>query len=230
VPDGQIVAMGGWDPAQDGALTDYVLGLVRRERPKICFIPTASAEDDWQIARFYEDFTPRGEPSVLRLFGVPRAGIRDFLLGQDVIWVSGGNTANMVAIWRVHGVDSALREAWESGAVLAGWSAGAVCWFEGGVTDSFGPALEPLDGCLGFLAGSFCPHYDSEPGRRPTYETLIGAGAVPDGYAADDGVGLHFAGTKLAVIVSARPGARAFRVRRSGDGVTETPLTARHAG
>jgi peptidase E len=231
VTERHIVAMGGWNAEADDPLTTYVLGLARRERrPRVCYLPTATADDDWGIARFYEEFAPRAEPSVLRLFGVPRAGIRDFVLEQDVIWVSGGNTANMLAIWRVHGVDSAVREAWEGGTVLAGWSAGAICWFEGGVTDSFGPELEPLDGCLGFLTGSFCPHYDGEAERRPTYQRLVGAGAVREGYAADDGVGLHFAGTDLAGIVSARPGARAFRVQRSGDGITETPLTARHAG
>jgi dipeptidase E len=226
---GHIVAMGGWD-AKDEALTGFVLGLARRERPRICLIPTAGGEDDWQIASFFEEFAPRGEPSVLRLFGVPRAGIREFLLAQDVIWVGGGNTANMLAIWRVHGVDSVIRQAWAAGAVLAGWSAGAICWFEGGVTDSFGPELAALNGCLGFLAGSFCPHYDGEVERRPTYQRLVAQGAIPGGYAADCGVGVHFAGTEPAGVVVARPEGRAFRVERSGDGVTETPLTARHMG
>ena len=108
----------------------------------------------------------------LRVFGVPGAGIRERLLAQDAIYVSGGNTANMLAVWRVHGVDAALREAWERGIVLSGPSAGGLCWFEGGVTDSFGPELARLDDGLGFLPGSFCPHYDTEPERRPTYERL----------------------------------------------------------
>jgi dipeptidase E len=225
--DGHVVAMGGWDASQDGALGGYVLGLARRERPRICYLPTAGAENDRQIASFFEEFAPRADPSVLRLFGVPRAGIRDFLLDQDVIWVSGGNTANMLAIWRVHGVEPAVREAWEAGAVLAGWSAGAICWFEAGVTDSFGPELAPLDDGLGLLAGSFCPHYDSEEPRRAVYQQFVGEG-LPAGYAAEDGVGLHFRGVELAEIVSSRPNGQAFRVERSGDGVAETALPVRH--
>jgi peptidase E len=224
---GHIVAMGGWSAAEDGALADFVLGLARSERPKTCYLPTATAERDDAIARFYETFAPRTEPSVLRLFGVPRAGIRDLLLDQNVIWVSGGNTANMLAVWRLHGVDSALREAWEAGAVLAGWSAGAVCWFEAGVTDSFGPELVALRDCLGFLAGSFCPHYDSEEQRPPTYRRLIGEG-FPAGYGVDDGVGLHFAGAELAEAVGSRAGGRAFRVERGGEGAVETALPVRH--
>jgi dipeptidase E len=226
VSQGHIVAMGGWE-ASDSALSEFVLGLTGRERPRVCFVPTASAERDQAIASFYETFAQRTEPSVLRLFGVPRAGIRDFLLEQHAIWVSGGNTANMLAIWRVHGVDEALRDAWRAGAVLAGGSAGAICWFQGGVTDSFGPELARLDDGLGFLSGSFCPHYDSEAERRGTYGRLVGEG-LPSGYAADDGVGLHFRGTELAEAVGSRSGGRAFRVERSGDGVTETALPVRH--
>jgi dipeptidase E len=226
MPECHIVAMGGWD-AQDSRLADFVLGLTGRERPRMCYVPTAGAERDQAIASFFETFAPRTEPSALRLFGVPRAGIRDHLLGQDLIWVSGGNTANMLAIWRVHGVDAALREAWEAGVVLAGWSAGAICWFEGGVTDSFGPDLAPLEDGLRFLAGSFCPHYDSEELRPATYRRLISEG-LPAGYATDDGVGLHFRGTDLAEAVSSRPDGRAFRVERSGDGATESALPVRY--
>ena len=219
--------MGGWDAEEDGALADFVLGLAARDRPRMCFVPTAGAERDERIASFFETFTGRTDPSVLRLFGVPRPGIREFLLGQDVIWVSGGNTANMLSIWRLHDVDAALREAWEAGAVLAGWSAGGICWFAGGVTDSFGPELAPLRDGLGLLEGTFCPHYDSEEARRGTYRRLVGEG-LPAGYAADDGVGLHFAGTDLVEAVTSRAGARAFRVERGGDGVTETELPVRH--
>ncbi len=224
---GHVVAIGGWEAEQDGALTQFVLGLARRERPRICLIPTATAERDEFVVQFYETFAGRAEPSVLRLFGVPRAGIREFLLRQDVVWVSGGNTANMLAIWRVHGFDRAVREAWEGGVVLAGSSAGMICWFEAGVTDSFGPELAPLRDGLGLLAGSFCPHYDSEEARRDTYLRLVEQG-LPAGYAADDGVGLHFRGTELVETISSRAGGRAFRVERTGDGVTETPLPVRH--
>jgi dipeptidase E len=226
VPDQHIVALGGWDP-EDRRLANFVLGLADCDWPRICYLPTAGADRDQAIATFFETFALRTEPSVLRLFGVPRAAIREFLLDQDVIWVSGGNTANMLAIWRVHGVDSALREAWEAGAVLAGWSAGAICWFEGGGTDSFGPELVPLDDGIGLLAGTFCPHYDSEAERPPTYRRLVGEG-LPAGYAVDDGVGLHFRGPEPAEAVSSRRDGRAFRVGRSGDGVTETALPVRY--
>jgi peptidase E len=122
----------------------------------------------------------------------------------------------MLAIWRVHGVDAVLREAWERGIVLAGVSAGSICWFEAGVTDSFGEELAPLR-CLGFLPGSNCPHYDSEPERRPTYRRLVDAGELPPGLAAEDGVGLHFVGTELAEAVAGRPDARAFRIEPGGE-------------
>lgn len=182
------------------------------------------------VVLFYECFPASlCEPSHLELFGVPRAGIREHLLAQDAIFVSGGNTANMLAVWRVHGVDAALREAWEAGIVLAGPSAGGLCWFEGGVTDSFGPELAALEGALGFLAGSFCPHYDGEPERRPTYRRLIAAG-FPAGIAADDGVGVHFVGTELGDVVTEREGATAYRVEQAMDEVRETPLQARLLG
>jgi peptidase E len=193
----------------------------------VCFLPTAVGDDPAAIVSFYERFPASlSEPSHLELFGVPRAGIREHLLAQDAIYVSGGNSANMLAVWRVHGVDGVLREAWDAGIVLGGPSAGALCWFEGAVTDSFGPDLALLDDGLGFLRGSFCPHYDGEPERRPTYERLIREGLAA-GYAADDAVGIHFRGTELAEVVSEREGATAYRVELVGDDVRETPLEAR---
>ena len=144
----QIVAMGGGSFGLDGRFTPldrYVLGLVSRPRPRVCFVPTASAESPPYVMRFYEAYaSERCEPSHLLLFGRPRTDIREFLLAQDVIYVGGGNTANMLAVWRVHGVDRVLAEAWQRGIVLTGVSAGMICWFEAGVTDSFGP-LARLD-------------------------------------------------------------------------------------
>jgi dipeptidase E len=207
-----VVGLGGGGFSDGGdALDEFVLGLAETERPRICFLPTASADSAEYVARFYEAFRERAEPSHLELFGRPRRDIRDFLLGQDVVYVGGGNTANMLAIWRVHGLDAILREAWERGIVLTGTSAGSICWFEGGVTDSFGDELAPLP-CLGFLPGSNCPHYDSEPERRPTYRRLVDTGELPPGLAAEDGVAFHFIGTQLAEAVAGRPDARAFRV------------------
>jgi peptidase E len=212
VSERHIVGLGGGGFSDGGdALDEFVLGLAGTGRPRACFLPTAAADSAEYVVRFYEAFRERAEPSHLELFGRPRRDIRDFLLGQDVVYVGGGNTANMLAIWRVHGVDAVLREAWERGIVLAGISAGSICWFEAGVTDSFGEELAPLS-CLGFLPGSNCPHYDSEPQRRPTYRRLVDAGRLPRGLAAEDGVGLHFVDTELTEAVSARPNARAFRV------------------
>ena len=225
---GQIVAMGG--TGEDaGPLVRYFCGLTGRERPRVCFLPTAVGDSYVGIVMFYERFPAAlCEPSHLTLFGVPEAGIRERLLAQDAIYVSGGNTANMLAVWRVHGVDGILREAWEAGIVLGGPSAGGICWFEGGVTDSFGPELALLDDGLGVLAGSFCPHYDGDPERRPTYERLVGSGALRPGCAADDAVGVHFVGAELAEVVSEREGAAAYRVEPApGGGVQETTLAAR---
>ena len=194
----------------------------------MCFLPTAVGDSDWGIAVFYECFPASlCEPSHLRLFGVPQADVRGRLLAQDAIYVSGGNTANALAIWAVHGVDVALREAWESGVVLGGPSAGGICWFEAGITDSFGPELALLPRALGLLAGSFCPHYDGEPERRPAYERLIREGALPAGWAADDAVALRFEGSELAEVVTERPGATAYRVEPRDGGAVETPLDAR---
>jgi dipeptidase E len=204
-----------------------MLGLAGRERPRVCFLPTAVGDDPSATVAFYERFPASlCEPSHLELFGVPRAGIREHLLSQDLIFVSGGNTANMLAVWRVHGVDAVLREAWEGGTVLGGPSAGAICWFECGITDSFGPELARLDRALAFLPGSFCPHYDGEPERRPAYARLIREGLAP-GYAADDAVGVHFVGTELAEVVTERAEATAYRVELAGGEVRETPLEAR---
>jgi dipeptidase E len=223
-----IVALGGGGFSdEDLSLDDFILGLARPARPKICFVPTATGDSLSSIVRFYAAFTARDcAPSHLELFGAPeRAKVREQLLAQDVIYVGGGNTANMLAVWRLHGVDLALREAWEAGVVLSGASAGANCWFEASTTDSFGP-IGPLDDGLGLLAGSFCPHYDAEPERRPAFLRLVEDG-FPAGYAAEDNVGLCFGGTELAEAVTSRAGGRAFRVERAGGEVVETPLDVR---
>jgi dipeptidase E len=220
VPERHIVAIGGWphdDPAQGRALEDYVLRFARGRR--ICFVPTAVADDAAVTVHFYESWRGRGELSHVGFFPWPPEDLRELVLGQDVIVVSGGNTANMLAIWRVHGFDRLLREAWEAGTVLTGWSAGMICWFEAGITDSFGPRLRPLGDGLGFLAGSACPHYDGEELRRPTYTEAV-ANGFPPGIAADDGVAVRYAGTELAEVVTARPGARAYRL----EGGRETPV------
>jgi dipeptidase E len=222
-----VVALGGggFSDQDDPRLDDFVLGLAGSDRPRICFLATAAGDSPTYVVKFYDAFRDRGQPSHLELFGVPRRDLREFLLGQEIVYVGGGNTANMLAIWRVHGVDRILREAWERGIVLTGISAGSICWFEAGVTDSFGDQLASLS-CLGFLPGSHCPHYDSEPQRRPTYRRLVESGELPPGLAAEDGVGLHFVGGELAEAVAGRSGARAFRVERDA----EIPLPVRYLG
>ena len=227
----RILAIGGASlgpTSTDWPLHQYLLDLSGQERPRICFVGAASGEDASDRAGFYATFARRAEATHLDLFGRRIDDIEAFLLDQDVIYVGGGNTANMLAIWRVHGVDKALRTAWERGVVLAGWSAGAMCWFEGGLTDSFGPNLAPMRDGLKFLAGSFCPHYDAESLRRPRYEELVGSGALQDGFASDDGVGLLFEGRSFVEAVASLPGQHAYRVeRRRGSTAEETQIRAR---
>jgi dipeptidase E len=202
------------------ALDDYVLSVARGRRA--CFVPTASAEDASYIIAFYSTYGRKAEASHLTFFPWPPEDLREVLLRQDVIYVGGGNTANMLAIWRVHGMDEILREAWEDGVVLCGSSAGMICWFEAGVTDSFGPQLQGMRDGLGFLPGSACPHYDGEELRRPRYRALVDDG-FPAGWAAEDAVGLHFEGTEVAEVVTAVEGKQAYRVEPG----SETPLEAR---
>ncbi len=228
-PERRIVAFGGggFASAIDTPLVDHVLELTGKPRPRVCLIPTAGGDAPASIAQFYRTALKRDcVPSDLPLFLQTGEDLRDKLLAQDAVWVGGGNTANMLAIWRVHGVDRALREAWEAGVVLAGSSAGMICWFEASITDSFGPQLDPLDDGLGFLPGSACPHYDGEDRRRPVYRAAVAAG-FPDGYAADDQAALVFAGRELTDCVAGREGASAWRIERDGDSVVERALPTR---
>src|SRR6266536_1311604 len=215
-----IVAVG--DGGVSDAVLDEILALARRQPPRFLYVGTASAEYPWHALSLYDRLRGKAAVSHLEFFPWPPADLRELALAQDVIFVGGGNTANMLAIWRVHGVDAILREAWEQGIVLAGVSAGAICWFEAGVTDSFGPQLEGLRDGLGFLPGSACPHYDGEERRRPVYRRLVAQG-FPPGIALEDLVAAHFVGTELAEVVAARPGGRAYRVAPS----LETPLQGR---
>lgn len=241
----QIVAMGGGGFSMEPdntLLDDYVIGLTGVAKPRLCFVPTASGDADGYIDKFYQTFPPERCQASHRLlfhprkldrypdFGAETGEMRSHLLAQDAIYVGGGSTPNMLAVWRVHGVDQVLRQAWVGGAVLCGLSAGSLCWFEAGTTDAFGRRLEPLLDGLGFLPGSHSPHYDGEPERRPKYQEWIAAGTLPAGYAADDGVGLHFVGRKLVEAVSSRPEAKAYRVRRVGSRAVETRLTTRFLG
>jgi dipeptidase E len=228
-----IIAMGGGGFSMEPdnpLLDDFILSQANAARPRVCFLPTASGDADGYIVGFYTAFTSRAEASHLRLFYRTREDIEALLLGQDIIYVGGGNTENMLAIWRTHGLDRILRAAWEAGVVLAGLSAGSICWFEAGTTDSFGPDLDVLTDGLGFLAGSHCPHYDGEVQRRPKYHRLVADGRLPAGYAADDGAALVFDGTKLREVVASRPEATAYRVEAVEGVARETRLPARYLG
>jgi peptidase E len=211
----QIFAIGGG--ATPEPVRDHLLALTGRERPSVLLLATAGREDPAQTLRIYDAFAGRAEVSRVEFFPWPPADLRRLTLGHDLVLVGGGNTANMLAIWRVHGFDEILREAHERGIVLAGSSAGMICWFEAGVTDSFGPGLAGLRDGLGFLHGSACPHYDDEELRRPTYRRLVDGEGFPPGYAADAGVGLHFVDGELAEVVTAREEATAYRVEPGGE-------------
>jgi dipeptidase E len=223
----QIFAMGGGvlNPETGNfKLEEYILAASGAAKPRVCFVPTASGDDPIYIARFYDGYGHfDAQLSVLRFFARTPPDLRAFLFDHDVVHVGGGNTRSMLAVWRDWGFDLVLREAYERGILLCGSSAGSICWFEGGVTDSIAGDLTPLAG-LGFLPGSNCPHYDGEPERRPAYQRLVGEGKLPDGIACDDGVGLHFIDGRLTRIASARPNARAYRVVRDLEIAREAPL------
>lgn len=211
-----IVAIGGGGLAEHEGrrpMLRHVLDLTGKHRPNVCFVGTAQGDDPRYTTTFYDIARETGfTGSHLDLFPQPNvADVRAHLLAQDAIYVGGGSVANLLAVWRVHGLDVYLREAWQAGIVLAGTSAGSLCWFEGGTTDSFGDDLMPVTNGLGFIPASHTPHYDSEERRRPTYQRLVGNGTLNAGWAADDGVGLVFEGTAFAEAVAYSAGA-AWRV------------------
>ena len=198
-------------------LTRYVFGLARRPRPRVLFLPTASGDSADYLLTFYQQLAGVDcEPSHLALFERTVGDIAGLVASQDVVMVGGGNTANMLAIWRLHGVDRALRGAYAAGTILTGWSAGCICWFEAGITDSFTPDLGPLNDGLGILTGSACPHYDSEERRALVFAREIAAGMAP-GIALDDGVAARYDDEQLVEVVSGRPDGRAFRVDKGGE-------------
>ncbi|NLX11142.1 MAG: type 1 glutamine amidotransferase-like domain-containing protein [Chloroflexi bacterium] len=223
----QIIALGGGFSMlpDDLLLGEYVLSQVNTPRPKVCYLPQAGGESRDFIVRFYDAFVRLGaQPSWFSLFGRVDANWPEQLLSQDILYVGGGNTRSLLALWRGWGVDGVLREALARGIVLAGISAGAICWFEQSVTDSVWP-LGVLDG-FGFLAGSCCPHYDSEPERRPAYQQFIAEQKVLPGLALDDHVAAHFVDGMLEHIVAAKSGAAAYRVTVENGAAVEHPLAA----
>lgn len=231
-----VVAIGGGMLLPRDAIpfhVEYAIKLSGKATPRLCVLNQAVGDDPAYYLRFYDRLAnSTAEVRHLSLFPMPNVeDPEDFLLSQDVIFVGGGSVANMVAVWRVHGIDQILRKAWQAGIVLAGSSAGGICWFEGGTTDSFGARLRAYADGLAMLAGSFCPHYNSEPERRPLYQRLVAAGALPGGLACDDGVGAHYIDDSLAEMIADRPDGKGFRVTPDGSGgCTETELPVRFLG
>jgi peptidase E len=210
-------------------LIDYAARLSGRETPKVCLINTASGDDPAGILRMYRLlWTMRAKVTHLTLFAMPNVSDpAELILDQDIIFVGGGSVANLLAVWRVHGLDQIMRRAWQAGIILSGVSAGAICWFSGGTTDSFGPVLRPFVDGLGLLPDSYCPHYNSEPGRRPLYQGLVADGTLPSGIACDDGAAAHFVDDSLAEVVADRAEATGYRVEPTGGTASETALPAR---
>lgn len=228
----QIVAFGGGGFSQECGnplLDDYVLSLTGKERPKVCFLATASGDADDYVVRFYREFGARTNASHLGLFKRKRgiADVREHLLSQDLIYVGGGSLVSLLGVWQGHGIDAILRDAWRKGIVLCGLSAGALCWFDLALTAYYGPP-ERIRG-LGMLPYSFTAHYDSEPERRDEFHRGIAAG-LPAGYAADDGAALHFVGTELNRAVSSRPNATAYELGLEGTRVVERALPTQYLG
>ncbi len=229
----QIIAIGGaaLPPELDNLLlVDYFLKQTGRRNPRVCFIGAAHGDADAGRLRFYAGFSRFDcRPTHLPLFARTPRDLASFVLEQDAIFVGGGNTRSMLAVWRDWGLDRHLRAAWEKGVVLGGASAGSICWFEQGLTDSIAGPLTAMQ-CLGFLPGANCPHYDSEPARRPTFQRLVARGVITEGVAADDGVALHYAGTRLLRAISSMPRAKAWRVRKSRNRAVETRIPTRYLG
>jgi dipeptidase E len=222
----QIIAMGGGSftsEPENPALELYTLAQARKANPSVCFIPTATGDSAAYVAKFYAVYSRlRCRPSHLPFFE-RTPDLRKLLLAQDVIYVGGGNTKSMLAVWREWQLPKILRQAWNAGTVLAGVSAGAICWFEMGVTDSWAERLAPLP-CLGWLPNTCCPHYDGEKERKPSVHRFVAKGLVPETLALDDGAAAHFVGRKLARIVTSRASAGAYRIKRVGRAAVGTPL------
>jgi peptidase E len=201
-------------------LLRYALDLSGQDRPRLGLLATATGDDAEWLLKMYGAFGEWDvEVSHLTVFPMPNvADPREWILSQDVIYVSGGSVANLAALWRLHGLDEAFREAWEAGVVLSGQSAGALCWHVGGNTDSFGPTLRTWADGLGFLPHSCGVHYNSDPQRRELLHQSVASGELPGGYAADEGVALHYVGTEFIQAVTVHPGAYAYKVEHDGAG------------
>lgn len=222
-----LATSGGWRfgrriDLEFAPLVNYALDLsgAHGRKPKLCYLGTAGGDQRWFNARAYEAGAHAGvDVTALNLFPMPSVeDMLGHLLDQDVVWVNGGSVANLLAVWRVHGLDEIFRQVWEAGVVLGGVSAGSICWHIGGTTDSFGPDLRPVTNGLALLPYSNGVHYDSEEQRRPLFHKLIAEEVLPAGYASDDGVGLLYRGTEMVEAVTEVAGKGAYFVERGADG------------
>lgn len=229
----QIIAMGGgrFSNGEDNALLEeYVLAARGVDNPSICFLPTASGDAPDYIVSFYAAFSQqRCRPSHLPLIQPVAADLEAEIAKHDILLIGGGNTKNMLALWRGWGLDEMIRQAYERGTLLAGWSAGAICWFEQGVTDSIPGELTALD-CLGLLPGSCCPHYDGERARRAAYQRLMRKEGMPAGIALDDATAAHYVDGELVRLVGARPQAAAYEVQLVDGEIRETRRMSEYLG
>ncbi|WP_175072815.1 peptidase E [Terribacillus sp. AE2B 122] len=225
----QIIALGGGGFSMETdnlALDRYILYQSGKDEPRVCFIPTASGDKPDYIRRFYEAFHQLPcKPSHLSLFEPNFKDLRTFVLEQDILYVGGGSTRNMLVLWREWKLDNILAEAYQSGVILAGLSAGANCWFKEGLTDPLNGPLYAIDG-LGFLPGSVCPHFDGEEKRRPAYVKAVGEGSMKEGYGVDDSAALHFVDEQLDQAVYSRKNAAVYNIKRQEDGAYEEAIPA----
>ncbi|HTE57270.1 MAG TPA: peptidase E [Verrucomicrobiae bacterium] len=216
----------GYKRASLGPIIKYGLQLTGKKKPRLCYIGTATGDAVSEITTFYNACIDQEvTPSHLQLFTEPNVkDVREHILRQDMIWVDGGSVANLLAVWRVHELDSILRTAWEKGIVLAGCSAGSICWHTGGTTDSFGEDLHPVINALGFLPYSNGVHYDVHKQRRPLFQNLVQENILDEGYATDDGAAIHYVDDQFHKAIADRPGKFAYHITRVGDGIKETRL------
>lgn len=227
---GGFVAGDRWGVMRPGGILQEALRLTGADRPRVCLVMTASGDDASYLARSYAAFAGLGcDVDHLALFTMPNRDPEEILARSDLVWVGGGSVANLLALWRLHGVDSAMRAAWERGAILAGVSAGSICWHVGGPTDSYGPDLRVVTDGLGLLPYGNGVHYDSEEQRRPLLQRVVGDGLLPTSYATDDHVGILYEGDEPVRVIAdqdADPatGPAAYRIERVGGDVVETRL------
>jgi peptidase E len=220
-----LIAGGGFN----AVFIRFMAQLTGKPRPRMCYLPTASADQPEGIVSWFRncsqlDVTPFVQESFIAS-GKQTQSWEDVLLSMDAIVASGGNTLNQQAIWKAQGIDAILRQAWDRGIVLGGASAGSLCWFEEGTTDSRPKELSTVQ-CLGFLKGSHCPHYDKEKDRRPLYHKLIGSGEMKPGYACDNDAGIYFEDNEVRRVVASRADAKVYHVSAAGGEVVEKPLPA----